>query len=122
MIGLFSLTGASVAWAEPGKNQIESQATCSDGGTYAFVLNGMGKSWHLDGSNDNLLVKAYTLTYYSPTTGDLIGSDTYGSGKKKGQKDDLITCQGETTTTLVGIGEVRVVAEFEAFVTPRGRE
>ena len=113
-----SIVGSAVA--EPGKNQIEAQATCSNGETYTFVLNGMGKAWQLEGTNSNLLVKRYTLTYYDPVTGELIGSDTYGGGEKNGQEGDLITCEGEVTTVLEGLGLVKVVAEFEAFVTPRG--
>ena len=113
-----SIVGSAVA--EPGKNQIEAQATCSNGETYTFVLNGMGKAWQLEGTNSNLLVKRYTLTYYDPVTGELIGSDTYGGGEKNGQAGDLITCEGEVTTVLEGLGLVKVVAEFEAFVTPRG--
>src|SRR5215208_8086007 len=112
----------SSAIAEPGKNQIEATASCSNGETYTFVLNGMGKAWKLEGTNSNLQVKSYTLTYYDPVTGDLIGSDTYGGGDKNGQEGDLITCEGEVTTMLEGLGLVTVVAEFEAFVTPRGGE
>lgn len=113
-----STIGSAVA--EPGKNRIEAQATCSDGETYKFVLNGMGKAWQLESTNSNLIVKRYTLTYYDPNTGELIGSDTYGGGEKNGQKGDLMTCRGEVTTVLEGLGLVKVVAEFKAFVTPRG--
>jgi hypothetical protein len=119
VMGLVILSGTEAARAEPGKNQIEAQATCSDGETYTFVLNGMGKAWKLEGSNSNLLVKSYTLTYYDSVTGKLIGSYTYGSGEKNGQKGDLVTCQGAVTTVLEGLGLVRVVAEFKAFVSPR---
>jgi hypothetical protein len=117
------------AVAEPGKNQIEATAVCSNGETYTFVLNGMGKAWQLEGTNSNLQVKSYTLTYYDPVTGEplkdpvtgeLIDPDTYGGGEKNGQEDDLITCEGETITELQGLGLVKVVAEFKAFVTPRG--
>jgi hypothetical protein len=110
----------SSAVAEPGKNQIEATAECSNGETYTFVLNGMGKAWQLEETNSNLLVKSYTLTYYDPRTGALIRSDTYGGGEKNGQEGDLITCEGETITELQGLGLVKVVAEFKAFVTPRG--
>src|SRR5215213_9284764 len=58
----------SSAIAEPGKNQIEAKASCSNGETYTFVLNGMGKAWQLEETNSNLLVKSYTLTYYDPRT------------------------------------------------------
>jgi hypothetical protein len=121
-MGLVVLSSMGAAWAEPGKNQIEATAYCSNGETYTFVLNGMGKAWKLEETNSNLIVKSYTLTYYDPVIGELIGSDTYGGGEKIGQEGDLITCQGEVTTVLEGLGLVKVVAEFEAFVTPRGGE
>jgi hypothetical protein len=111
------------AVAEPGKNQIEATASCSNGETYTFVLNGMGKAWKLEGTNSNLLVKSYTLTYYEPDTSipKYPFEDTYGRDENaKGQEGALVTCEGEDTTVLEGIGEVRVVAVFEAFVTPRG--
>jgi len=114
------VSGTEAAHAEPGKNQIEAQATCSNVKTYMFVLNGMGKAWKLEGTNSNLIVKSYTVTYYDPDTGELIGSDTYGGGKKKGLQDDLVTCEGERITELQGLGLVRVVAELEDFITPRG--
>jgi len=114
--------GAGSAFAEPGKNQIEAEtSSCSNGQNYAFVINGMGKAWQLQGSNGNLVVKNYTLSYFDPDSGEFIGSDTYGGGKKSGQQGRLISCVGETTTDLVGIGTVRVVAEFDAFVTPGAR-
>ncbi len=120
VMGLVVLSGTEAARAEPGKNQIEAQATCSDGRSYTFVLNGMGKAWKLEGTNSNLLVKSYTLTYYDPVTGEPIGSDTYGGGKKVGQEGDLLTCQGQATTVLEGLGLVRVDARFKAFISPRG--
>lgn len=115
------LVGTGTAAAEPGKNRIEAEtSSCSNGQNYAFVINGMGKAWQIQGTNANLVVKRYTLTYFDPSSGERIGSDAYGGGRKKGQEDDLITCVGVTTTELEGIGLVRVVAEFDAFVTPRG--
>src|SRR5215216_7093359 len=90
----------SSAIAEPGKNQIEATASCSNGETYTFVLNGMGKAWKLEGTNSNLQVKSYKLTYYDPDTGDLIGSDTYGGGEKNGQDGDLISRDVQVTTVL----------------------
>jgi hypothetical protein len=109
------------AVAEPGKNRIEAEtSSCSDGQNYTFVINGMGKAWHIVGSNANLIIKRYTLTYFDPASGERIGSDTYGGGNKNGQEGSLVTCVGEITTELQGLGLVRVVAEFEAFVTPQG--
>ena len=122
VVGVVGAGGTEAARAEPGKNRIEAAASCSDGEDYAFVLNGMGKAWQLEGTNGNLIVKAYTLTYYEPgsdpATAEPIGVASYGRNAKKGP-DDLITCEGEVTTVLEGVGPVRVVAEFESFVTPR---
>jgi hypothetical protein len=123
LVVIVSATGA--AHAEPGKNQIEATASCSNGETYTFVLNGMGKAWQLESTNSNLIVKSYTLTYYEPGTSipKYPFEDTYGRDENaNGQEDDLVRCEGEVTTVLEAIGEVRVVAEFEAFVTPRGGE
>jgi len=115
------LAGMGTATADPGKNRIEAEtSSCSNGQDYEFVINGMGKAWQIQETNSNLAVKRYTLTYFDPNSGELIGSDAYGGGNKKGQEGDLITCVGETTTDLEGLGLVRVVAEFDAFVTPRG--
>lgn len=110
----------SPAKAEPGKNRIEAETTsCSNGQNYEFVLNGMGKAWQVEEGNANLVVKRFSLTYFDPTSGEPLGSDTYGEGNKNGLEGSLIACEGETTTELRGIGLVRVVAEFEALVTPR---
>lgn len=116
-----STIGSAVA--EPGKNQIEATASCSNGENYTFVLNGMGKAWQLEETNSNLIVKSYTLTYYEPGTSvpKYPFEDTFGRDENaNGQEGNLISCEGEVTTVLEGIGPVRVVAEFEAFVTPRG--
>lgn len=113
-----SIIGQAVA--EPGKNRIEAEtSSCSNNQNYTFVINGMGKAWHIDGSNTNLVVKEYKLTYFDPSSGERLGSDTYGGGNKPGLEGHLITCEGETITELQGLGLVRVVAEFDAFVTPR---
>ena len=114
--------GPRAAIAEPGKNQIKAEtSTCSNGQNYTFVINGMGKAWQVNGTMNNLIVRRYTLTYFDPDSGELIGSDTYGGGKKSGQREAIISCTGEVTTELVSIGSVRVVATFDAFITPRGQ-
>lgn len=113
--------GPEAAIAEPGKNRIKAEtSSCSNGQNYTFVINGMGKAWQIEGDNSNLVVKRYTLSYFDPTSGEPIGSDTYGGGNKNGLEESLITCTGEITTELEGLGLVTVVAEFDAFVTPKG--
>jgi hypothetical protein len=112
---------AGTAFAEPGKNQITSTAECSNGETYTFTINAMGKSGQLEGTTSNLQIKSYTLNYFDPETGDPLAVIEYGGGKKKGQQGDLITCEGENTTEIFRFGLVRIVFELEAFVTPRGK-
>lgn len=109
---------ASAALAEPQKNQITvPNAVCDDGSTHTFVINGMGKVGHLPDESGNLEIKRYTLIYKDPDTGEVIGSDQYGGGNKTGLDDNLVTCHGETTTELVGLGLVTVDFELEGFFT-----
>ncbi len=114
--------GMGTAAAEPGKNRIEARtSSCSNGKNYQFVINGMGKAWQVQGSTSNLVVKRYTLTYFDPDSGEQLGSDVYGGGKKNGLEDDLVACVGTTTTELQGLGLVDVVASFDALITPRAK-
>ena len=110
------------ALAEPGKNRITSEtSSCSNGENYTFTINAMGKAGKLEGTNSNLIIKRFNLTYLDPDSGEVVGVVTYGKGNKKGQQDDLITCVGENTTEIVGFGLVRIVFELEGFITPRGK-
>ena len=141
---MLCVSGIGVAAAEPQKNQIVVEATCTteDGQstTYTFVINGMSKTGQVTPSTDatvtnvsNLVVKQFTVDYYDvrgtpEDEGDdvLVGSDVYvnpvtESDNKKGFKGDLIQCRGTTDTELQGLGPVRAIYEFQAFVTPRGK-
>jgi hypothetical protein len=127
---MLCLSGIGLAAAEPQKNQIVVEATCSNGQSYTFVINGMSKTGqvtdetHVDVSN--VVVKQFTVTYFQQ--GNLkepVGSDKYvnpvtESDPKKGFAGDLIKCSGTTDTVLQGLGPVRAVYDFQAFVTPRG--
>jgi hypothetical protein len=136
------LSGIGVAAAEPQKNQIVVEAACPppNGPIYIFVINGMSKTGHVTSSTDadvsenaNVVVKQFTVTYFDehgtpedPRDDDLVGSDEYVNpvtepGNKKGFKGDLIQCSGTTRTELQGLGPVRAIYEFQAFVTPRGK-
>jgi hypothetical protein len=117
-------SGVGTVSAEPHKNQIVIEdATCTtdDGqsSTYTFVINGMGKVGQIVGSNGNIVVKSFTVTYFDPD-GNLIGGGTFGQGNKKGLQENLIVCDGSTTTELQGLGVVTAVFEFHGFFTPRG--
>ena len=125
------VSGIGLATAEPHKNQIEVDAVCEPNGQeYTFVINGMSKTGHVTDSTDvevskvrnvNVVVKQFTVKYYDLETRKLVGSDVFDSGNKKGLQGDLITCTGVIEETeLQGLGPVRAVYDFQAFVTPRG--
>jgi hypothetical protein len=107
------------AAAEPQKNQITVEASCKNGQDYTFVINGMSKTGDVVASTKNVVVKHYIVDYFSED-GSLVGSDVYGE-KKASNEDDLISCTGTTETVLQGLGPVRAIYDFRAFVTPRGQ-
>lgn len=110
------VSGVGTVSAEPQKNQILVPATCDNGQSYTFVINGMSKVGQIVGSNGNLVVKSFTVTYFDPD-GNLIGGDTFGQGNK----EDLIECNGSTTTELQGLGVVTAIFDFQGFLTPRNK-
>ena len=130
---LLCLSGVGVAAAEPQKNQIVVEASCTNGQHYTFVINGMSKTGDVTTSTSNVVVKKYTVTYYEvigtlddpPGEGDDIqkGSDTFEFGNKKAldpKNGDLISCSGVAEDIDVqGFGTVTAIYEFQAFVTPR---
>ncbi len=113
-------SGIGVAAAEPQKNQILVPATCDNGQSYTFVINGMSKVGQILGSTNNIAIKRFTVTYLDPD-GNLIGGDEFDRGNKNGVQRDLINCAGRTTTEIQGLGLVTAVFEFQGFVTPRGK-
>jgi hypothetical protein len=128
------VSGIGLATAEPQKNQIvvqmpEEEDPCTNGKHYTFVINGMSKTGHVTPSTEvdvpnvrNIVVKQFTVKYYDLQTGKLVGSDEFDSGKKEGLQDDLIACTGVIKeTVLQGLGPVRAVYDFQAFLTPRGK-
>ena len=128
------LSGIGLAAAEPQKNQIVVAATCLNGQSHTFVINGMSKTGHVVPSTDvyvsdvkNVVVKQFTVEYYDIPDGNLVGSDEFKAGNKKddllpsGLQGDLINCSGTTETDLQGPGPVRAIYHFQAFVTPRGK-
>ena len=112
---------AGVAIAEPGKNKITVEgASCSDGTTRTLIVNAMGKAVKLPDSNSNFVVKRSTFVYSDPDTGEYLATEEYGEGNKKGLRDRLITCEGQTTTEIVDFGLVTINYEVEGFFTPGG--
>ena len=109
------------AAAEPQKNQILLPASCDNGQEYRFVINGMSKVGQILGSNNNIVIKRFTVTYFEPPpSGAFIAADTFDQGTKVGLQGDLINCTGSTTTELQGLGRVTAVFEFEGVILPRG--
>ena len=125
MLAMVLLTsGVGTATAEPQKNQIRIEdATCTPDGqnftSYTFVINGMSKVGKISGSNQNLVVTEYTVTYRDSITKEFLGTDTFDRGNS--EQRDTISCTGTTTTTLQGLGPVDAEFVFEGFVTPRGK-
>ena len=117
---LLCLSGIGVAAAEPQKNQIVVVASCDNGQSYTFVINGMSKTGDVKESTGNVVVKKYTVDYFKYPSGEFIERDEFGN--KKVLNGDLIQCRGITPEPIVleGLGEVTAEYTFQAFVTPRG--
>jgi hypothetical protein len=114
------VSGIGVAAAEPQKNQIVVEATCSNGQSYTFVINGMSKTGDVEESTGNVVVKQYTVEYFNED-GIRVGGDEFEFGNKKVLNGDLMSCHGETEPIeLQGLGLVTAIYDFQAFVTPRG--
>jgi uncharacterized protein YcfL len=106
------------------KNQILFEdATCTTDGqgptSYTFVINGMSKTGHLVDSTDKIIkITSYTVTYYD-AEGKELGTDEFGSGTKINPRDDILSCIGQVTTDLEGIGDdVTAVYDFQGFLAP----
>lgn len=114
-------SGVDKATAELQKNQILLPATCDNGQEYKFVINGMSKVGKIIGSNDNIVIKSFTVTYFEPPpSGAFILEETFDQGIKEGLQGDLINCTGSTETELQDLGLVTAVFEFQGVVLPRG--
>ncbi len=119
-------SGIGTATAEPQKtqkNQIEVTVSCGNApeSEYTLVFNAMSKTGQVSGSMSNVVVKSGMVTF-SPTDGTQpITDEIGGQGNKEGLQGDLITCHGQTTTDLLGLGTVTAVFDFQGFITPRGK-
>ena len=111
-------SGVGTAAAEPQKNQILVPVKCDNGQSYTFVINGMSKVGQIIGSNDNIVVTEFTVTYRD-LKNKLLGEDTFDQGNAEGSQGVSLSCTGRTTAELEGLGVVRAVYEFEGFITPR---
>ena len=122
LLSLVLLTSrVDTAAAEPEKNQILLPATCDNAQEYLFVINGMSKVGQILGSNNNIVIKSFTVSYFElPPSGAFIDDDTFDQGTKEGLQGDLINCTGSTITELQGLGRVTAVFEFQGVVLPRG--
>lgn len=105
------------ASAQPGKNRVFVDAACEDGTSLHFYLNGEGNVGHVEGSNERVVVKSYTVHYADANTGEPLGTQTVDNGKKKGLQDRLVRCVGQTTLQHVDLGDVIATFDFRAFTT-----
>jgi pyruvate dehydrogenase complex dehydrogenase (E1) component len=124
LVGFALGTATAEPKTELQKNQILFEdATCTTDGqgptSYTFVINGMAKTGHLVDSTDKTIkITSYTVTYYD-AEGNELGTDAFGSGTKKNPRDDILSCSGQVTTDLEGIGDdVTAVYDFRAFLAP----
>jgi hypothetical protein len=125
LLVVFALGTATAAPpTEPRKNQIVIEdATCTTDGqdstSYTFVINGMAKTGLLiDSTDKNIKITSYTVNYYDDQ-GNLLGTDEFDSGPKINSRDDILSCRGQVTTDLEGIGDnVTAVYDFRGFLAP----
>ena len=126
LLVVFALGTATAApQNEPQMNQIVIEdATCKIDGkksstTYTFVINGMAKTGILiDSTDKNIVITSYTVTYYDDK-GNELGTDEFDSGTKINSRDNILSCTGQVTTDLEGIGDdVTAVYEFQGFLVP----
>ncbi len=114
-------SGVDTAAAEPQKNQILLPVKCDNRQSYTFVINGMSKVGQIIGSNNNIVIKSFTVTYFEPPpSGAFILEETFDQGNKEGLQRDLINCKGITETELQGLGRVTADFEFQGVALPRG--
>ncbi len=114
-------SGVDTAAAEPQKNQILLPVKCDNRQSYTFVINGMSKVGQIIGSNNNIVIKSFTVTYFEPPpSGAFILEETFDQGNKEGLQRDLINCTGITETELQGLGRVTADFEFQGVALPRG--
>ena len=126
LLVVFALGTATAAPpTDPQMNQIVIEdAKCKIDGkksstSYTFVINGMAKVGLLiDSTDKNIVITSYTVTYYD-AEGDLLGTDEFDSGAKTNSRDDILSCSGQVTTDLEGIGDdVTAVYDFQGFLAP----
>jgi hypothetical protein len=119
---LLIVCALGTATAEPKMNQIEVRAKCKteDGQrfTTTFVINGMAKTGLLTDSTGNIVITSFTVSYYDDQH-NLLDTDTFASGTKLNSRDDILSCSGQVTTDLEGIGDdVTAVYDFQGFLAP----
>jgi hypothetical protein len=116
-------TATAAPNTEPKMNQIVVEdATCTteDGQSFTttFVINGMAKTGILTDSTGNIVITSYTVTYFDDK-GNLLGTDKYNTGTKLNSQEDILSCSGQVTTDLEGIGDnVTAFYDFKGFLTP----
>ena len=121
LVSAMMLAGTlGIAVAEPGKNQIRVLSTCDNGAQYDSVIKGEGDIGHIEGTNDLVVIKRYTVSYVDATTGEPIATNTVDNGQKTGVAKSLVQCTGVTTFNHWQLGDVTATFDFEAFITPHG--
>ena len=121
---IVAVLAVGIASADPvnSKNAEIIPITCDNGQSYRVVVTS-GNPAHIVGSTGNFIPVQFTFTAIDPDTGEVLfeETDTVGKGKKRGLKEDLITCKaGPFTEFDPEIGqEVTFTITVKGFLTPR---
>jgi hypothetical protein len=120
-LGILLLTAlVQGAAADPinAKNSFQFPATCDNGQTVQFVVNGNGEftPGHVLGSTAVFIPQAFNITFQFTPPGGPTQTET-DTASKHNVHGDLVTCSLDTTQTFP-FGTVHVFGTATGFFTP----
>jgi hypothetical protein len=120
-LGILLLAGlVQGAAADPinAKNSFQFPATCDNGQTVQFVVNGNGEftPGHVLGSTAVFVPQAFNITFEFTPPGGPTQTET-DTASKHNVHGDLVTCSVDTTQTFP-FGTVHVFGTATGFFTP----
>jgi hypothetical protein len=120
-LGILLLAGlVQGAAADPinAKNSFQFPATCDNGQTVQFVVNGNGEftPGHVVGSTAVFVPQAFNITFEFTPPGGPTQTET-DTASKHNVHGDLVTCSLDTTQTFP-FGTVHVFGTATGFFTP----
>jgi hypothetical protein len=120
-LGILLLAGlVQGAAADPinAKNSFQFPATCDNGQTVQFVVNGNGEftPGHVVGSTAVFVPQAFNITFQFTPPGGPTQTET-DTASKHNVHGDLVTCSLDTTQTFP-FGTVHIFGTATGFFTP----